>query len=73
MLYSYKDLEFTYGSLTVTDINQLQKVDEYCDITIVKGNKKYPKGYKIDQISITTEIKFKNYDGSENKGILSQE
>jgi len=71
MNHIWNNIEFTYNDVTRSEIDSFNFMDIYSDVTIVKGNTRYPEGFKVDQISILSSIKFENTDGSENKGVLT--
>ena len=58
---------FYYEFHTIEQVDENNYVDTYLNVQILKGNNKYPEGYKTNKISI---LNFINFDENEN---LTQE
>ena len=69
----YNGIEFSYEDSAIETPNDYVTCNIYLNVTITKGNSKYPSGTKIDKISIQSIIYFSNLDGVENRGILTEE
>src|SRR5688500_14085371 len=60
---TYGELEFTYKD-NVNMLGEKEIINTYTNVTVTKGNKKYPSGCKIPNIVIKTQIEYLNSDNT---------